>query len=187
MPVPVRRLSGLVHDGRLGILVSSHAESPGGGAIVPPTDATSSPERQREICDDLCRERGYEVVGIAEDLDVLGAVDPFDRKKRPQLAHWLQQRHNEFDVVLAYRVDRLTRSVRHLQQLVAWAEDHDKIVVSATESHFDMSTPFAAVVIALMGTVAQMELEAISERNASAKRRDIRLGKYRGGTPPVGL
>lgn len=150
------------------------------------TDATSSPERQREICQTLCRERGYEVAGVAEDLDVSGAVDPFDRRKRPNLAGWLHNRHNEFDVIVSYRVDRFTRSVRHLQQLVAWAEDHDKIVVSATEPHFDMSTPFAAVVIALMGTVAQMELEAISERNASAKRRDIRLGKYRGGTPPWG-
>jgi hypothetical protein len=28
---------------------------------------------------------GHEVAGVAEDLDVSGAVDPFDRKKRPNL------------------------------------------------------------------------------------------------------
>lgn len=150
------------------------------------TDATTSPERQLEICERLCTDRGYEVVGVAEDLDVSGAVSPFDRKKRPNLARWLAGEEQPFDVVVAYRVDRLTRSIRHLQELVNWADDNDKLVVSATEAHFDTTTPFAAVVIALMGTVAQMELEAISERSASAKRRDIRLGKYRGGTPPWG-
>ena len=32
-----------------------------------------------------CNQRGYEAAGVAEDLDVSGAVDPFDRKKRPNL------------------------------------------------------------------------------------------------------
>ena len=157
------------------------------------TESTTSPARQREICEDLCRQRGYEIAGIAEDLDVSGAVDPFNRKKRPNLSRWLSGEHLDddgnpvfFDVVVAYRVDRLTRSIRHLRKLIDWAEDHDRLVVSATEPHFDMASPFAAVLIALIGTVAEMELQAISDRNSSAKRRDIRLGKYRGGTPPWG-
>ncbi|AGK87964.1 integrase [Mycobacterium phage Severus] len=150
------------------------------------TDATTSPERQLADCQALCAQRGYEVAGVAEDLDVSGSIDPFDRKKRPNLAHWLHDRHNEFDVVVAYRVDRLTRSVRYLQKLVNWAEDHDKLVVSATEPHFDTTSPFAAVLIALLGTVAQMELEAIAERNRSAARHNIRAGKYRGSKPPWG-
>lgn len=150
------------------------------------TDATTSPERQLADCEQLCSQRGYTIAGVAEDLDVSGAADPFDKKKRPNLAHWLHDRHDEFDVIVVHRVDRLTRSVRHLQQLVAWAEDHGKLVVSTTEPHFDMSTPFAAVLIALLGTVAQMELEAISERNRSAARHNIKAGKYRGSKPPWG-
>jgi site-specific DNA recombinase len=150
------------------------------------TDATTSPERQLADCQQLCSQRAYTVAGTAQDLDESGSVDPFDRKKRPNLADWLHNRQDEFDVIVAYRVDRLTRSVRHLQQLVAWAEDHNKLVVSATEPHFDMSTPFAAVLVALLGTVAQMELEAISERNRSAARHIIKAGKYRGSKPPWG-
>ena len=86
------------------------------------------------------------MVGVAEDLNVSGTVYPFDRKERPNLARWLAGEHLDddgnpvpFDVIVTYRVDRLTRSVRRLQELVAWAEDHDKLVVSATESHFDTS------------------------------------------------
>lgn len=151
------------------------------------TDATTSPERQRQICEQLCGQRGYEVVGIAEDLDVSGAVDPFDRKRRPNLSRWLVgEGPLPFDVIVAYRVDRLTRSIRHLQQLVNWADDSGKLVVSATEPHFDTTSPFAAVLIALIGTVAQMELEAISERNASTARHNMAAGKYRGSVPPWG-
>ncbi|MDM2048945.1 hypothetical protein PP327_08895, partial [Mycobacteroides abscessus] len=52
------------------------------------TEAATSPERQMEICQGLCDDRGYEVVGHAEDLDVSGSVDPFDRKRRPNIARW---------------------------------------------------------------------------------------------------
>jgi site-specific DNA recombinase len=150
------------------------------------TDATTSPERQLQVCRELCEQRGYEVAGIAEDLDVSGAVDPFDRKSRPSLARWLAGDEEPFDAVVAYRVDRLTRSIRHLQTLVRWAEDHSKLVISATEQHFDMTSPWSAVLIALLGTVAEMELEGIRERNSSAFRHNFKAGKYRGGIPPWG-
>ncbi len=149
-------------------------------------DNTTSPERQLASCRELITQRGYEEVGVAEDLDVSGAVDPFDRKKRPQLAAWLHDRTNEFDVLVAYRVDRFTRSLRKLQELVHWCDDNGKTLVSATEPHFDTTTPFAGVVIALMGTVAEMELEAISERNRSAAQHNIKQGRYRGSIPPWG-
>lgn len=149
-------------------------------------DNTTSPERQLESCRELIALRGYDEVGIAEDLDVSGSVDPFDRKKRPRLAEWLHDRSHEFDVLVAYRVDRFTRSLRKLQELVHWCDDNGKTLVSATESHFDTTTPFAGVVIALMGTVAEMELEAISERNKNSSRHLIRTGRYRGSVPPWG-
>ena len=47
------------------------------------TDATTSPERQLADCEQLCAQRGYTVAGMAEDLDVSGSVDPFDRKNGP--------------------------------------------------------------------------------------------------------
>lgn len=139
-----------------------------------------------EICRELCEQRGYEVIGYAEDLDVSGSVDPFDRKRRPELSRWLANEAEPFDVIVVYRVDRLTRSLRNLQRLVNWADDNDKLVVSATEPHFDTTSPFAGVLIALIGTVAEMELEAIRERTASAARHNIRAGKWRGGQPPWG-
>lgn len=151
------------------------------------TEASTSVDRQTEICDEFCRLRGWDVVGVLSDTDVSGAVDPFDKKQRPELGGWLAgEQEPDADVLVTYRADRLTRSVRHLQRLVHWAEDNNKLIVSATEPHFDMTSPFAAVILALIGTISEWELNAISERNASTRKRDRRLGKYTGSTPPWG-
>ena len=147
------------------------------------TDATTSPERQLAACRDLCEQRGYEVVGVAEDLDVsAGKTGPFDR---PELGSWLRQ-PDRFDVVVFFRVDRIVRRLFDLSDLIRWARKHGVTLVSATESHFDLSTDFGDIIAMLVAKVAEMELDAISERNASAAKHNIRSGKYRGGMPPWG-
>lgn len=148
------------------------------------TDATTSPERQIESCQKLCRERGYEVVGIANDLDIsAGKTSPFER---PQLGDWLANRPGEFDVLVFFRADRVVRRLLDLADLIRWGRDHAVTLVSATESHFDLSSEWGDIIALLVAKVAEMELAAISERNASAARFNIRAGKYRGGVPPWG-
>ncbi|WP_373234082.1 recombinase family protein [Mycobacterium marinum] len=148
------------------------------------TDATTSPERQLEACRALCLQRGYEVVGVAEDLDVsAGKTSPFDR---PQLGDWLSNRPHEFDVVVFFRADRIVRRLFDLADLIRWCRDYSVTLVSATESHFDLSSEWGDIIAMLVAKVAEMELAAISERNASAARHNIRAGKYRGGVPPWG-
>lgn len=148
------------------------------------TEATTSPERQLEKCRELCEKRGYEVVGVAEDLDVsAGATTPFDR---PKLGPWLRNRHNEFDVIVVYRMDRLVRRLLDLADVIRWGRRHDVAIVSATEAFLDLTAPFGDVVAMLVAKVAEMELEAISNRNASASHHNIRSGKWRGGVAPWG-
>lgn len=148
------------------------------------TDATTSPERQLEACKELCEQRGYEVVDVAEDLDVsAGATTPFSR---PKLGPWLRDRHNEFDVLVFYRVDRVARRLFDLSELIQWSQKNDVTLVSATESHFDLSTDFGDIIALLIAKVAEMELAAISARNASASHHNIRSGKWRGGIAPWG-
>ncbi|OBC01720.1 recombinase family protein [Gordonia sp. 852002-50395_SCH5434458] len=148
------------------------------------TDATTSPERQLEACRELCEQRGYDVVGIAEDLDVsAGATTPFTR---PELGPWLRDRHGEFDVLVFYRVDRIARRLFDLSELIQWSQRQDVTLVSATESHFDLSNDFGDIIALLIAKVAEMELAAISSRNASASHHNIRSGKWRGGIAPWG-
>ncbi|GAA4741919.1 recombinase family protein [Gordonia alkaliphila] len=148
------------------------------------TDATTSPERQLAACRELCEQRGYDIVGVADDLDVsAGATTPFTR---PKLGPWLNSRCNEFDVLVFYRVDRIARRLFDLSELIQWAQRHDVTLVSATESHFDLSNDFGDIIALLIAKVAEMELEAISARNASASHHNIRSGKWRGGIAPWG-
>ncbi len=148
------------------------------------TDATTSPERQLETCRELCNQRGYDVIGVAQDLDVsAGKTSPFDR---PQLGDWLTNRPDEFDLLVFFRVDRIVRRLFDLADLIRWGREHSVTLVSATESYFDLSTDFGDIIALLVAKVAEMELAAISERNASAARHNIRAGKYRGGVPPWG-
>ena len=126
----------------------------------------------------------HEVVGIAEDLDVsAGSTSPFDR---PQLGDWLENRLGEFDVLVFFRVDRIVRRLFDLADLIRWSQQHSVTLVSATESHFDLSTRMGNVLAMLVASIAEMELEAISERNSSAFRHNFKAGKYRGGIPPWG-
>lgn len=148
------------------------------------TDATTSPERQREACLELCKRREYEVVGTAEDLDVpAGKTTPFDR---PKLGDWLTNRHNEFDVLVVFRMDRIVHRLLDLADLIRWCQTNSVALVSATEAFLDLTAPFGDVVALLVAKVAEMELTAISERNKSAAQHNIREGKYRGGPPPWG-
>ncbi len=148
------------------------------------TDETTSPERQLAKCRELCVQRGWEVVGVAEDLDVsAGSTSPFER---PQLGDWLKNRPHDFDAIVFFRVDRIVRRLFDLADLIRWARDHAVTLVSATESYFDLSTEFGDILALLVAKVAEMELAAISERNASAAQHNIKAGKYRGGVPPWG-
>ena len=145
------------------------------------TDASTSPERQLEKCRELCEQRGYEVVGIAEDLDVsASATTPFDR---PQLGDWLANRFNEFDVLVFFRADRIVRRLFDLSDLIRWSREHSVTLVSATESYFDLSSECGDIIALLVAKVAELELAAISERSRSAAQHNMRAGKFRGGAP----
>lgn len=112
-----------------------------------------------------------------------GSTSPFDR---PEIGNWLKNRLGEFDVLVFFRADRIVRRLFDLADLIRWARQHAVTLVSATESYFDLSTDFGDIIALLVAKVAEMELAAISERNASAFRHNFKAGKYRGGVPPWG-
>ena len=147
------------------------------------TDATTSPERQLEVCQRVCAERGWEVVDVAEDLDVsASATSPFER---PELRKRLEQ-PEQYQSIIFWRVDRLVRRVTHLAQMIEWAEEHGITLVSATEQAFDLSTPIGKAIAYMVSIFAEMEAAAISERTEQAYAHNRKLGKYTGGYPPYG-
>lgn len=153
-------------------------------------EESTSAERQLEECQRLCDQMGWEVVGVAEDLNVsAGSTTPFER---PQLREWIGNgkddpgRPHEFDVLVFWRLDRLVRSMLQLAEIMQWADKYGIILKSATEPHFDMSTQMGKIIVSLVASFAEMELEAIRERVTADQHHRIRSGNYRGAVPSWG-
>ncbi|MET9816927.1 recombinase family protein [Streptomyces sp. NPDC006355] len=118
------------------------------------TDDTTSPVRQ-EI--DLYRDAlaaGYRVVGVARDLNVSATkVAPWKRK---QLGHWLKERTPEFDVLIFWKYDRFIRNYLDLSQMIRWAQEHTKNLVSVQEK-LDLTTVMGQFLANALALVAQIE------------------------------
>lgn len=146
------------------------------------TEASTSLERQEEACRKYCADKGFSVVGVAADPGVSAAVGPFDR---PDLKKWFAT-PEAFDVIVVYRMDRLVRRMMDLAAVLNWADANQITLDSATEDFNAIGGSLGHVMATMITAVAEMELEAISTRNASASTHNIRKGKWRGGIPPWG-
>lgn len=146
------------------------------------TDATTSPERQESDCRALAASRGWDVVDVVQDLDVSGSVDPW---QRPALSRVLGE-PSGYDVLLVWKLDRLSRSMLDVAELLKWAEAQGISIVSAKESEFDMTSPSGRLMVLMAATFAEMELESIRTRNRSAFEHNFRSGRWRGGIAPYG-
>jgi DNA invertase Pin-like site-specific DNA recombinase len=145
-------------------------------------DESTSIERQREAISSWAEANGHTLVGWAEDSDVSGSVDPFDT---PGLGDWLNNRAGEFDVIVVWKLDRLSRNSIKLNKLFGWCLDHDKTVVSTSEG-IDLSTPVGRLIANVIAFLAEGELEAIRERTISSRRKLRELKRWPGGRPPYG-
>ncbi len=106
------------------------------------------------------------------------------RRPGPQRA-LAATRAGAFDVLLVYRVDRLTRSLRDLVTLL---DDLDKAWVgfrSATEP-FDTATAMGRMLVQMLGMFAQFERDTIIDRVIAGMERKAATGKWKGGRRPFG-
>lgn len=70
------------------------------------------------------------------------------------------------DVVIIYKLDRLTRNVSDLNQLIELFNKNGVNLVSVMDS-LDTSTASGRMVINMLGTISQWERETISERTSA--------------------
>jgi site-specific DNA recombinase len=142
------------------------------------TDETTSPERQREIIESWASANDHTIVGWAEDLDVSGSMDPFET---PELGQWLRQpKMSEWDILCAWRLDRVARRAIPLHKLFGFCMDEKKTLVCVSDN-IDLSTWVGRLVASVIAGVAEGELEAIRERTKASVKKLRELGRYAGG------
>lgn len=136
---------------------------------------------QRTQLLDYCRVNDYEVVDIYID-DGYSAKD----LNRPRLRNLLKDAQKGlFDAVVVYKLDRFTRSVRDLYDLLERLQTHNVGFISKQEK-FDTTTAMGRAMIGLLAVFAQFERELIAERVRMGQEQKVREGKKPGGRVPYG-
>ncbi len=103
--------------------------------------------------------------------------------KRPGITKILDAvRRGEVERVIVLKLDRCTRSVRDLADVLDLFAKHEVSLVSVSE-HLDTGSAAGRLVLNVMGTVSQWEREAIAERTAAALSHKRQHRNVYGSTP----
>lgn len=137
-------------------------------------DGYSIPQ-QKDIIENYCKIKGWNLVKTYVDGGFTGA-----NTDRPALQDLIE--HLEcYDLVLVYKLDRLSRSQRDTLALVdKFAENNVKF--ASIQENFDTSTPMGMAMLGILSVFAQLERENIKERMSLGRRGRTKKGLWRAGS-----
>ena len=135
---------------------------------------------QKDRLISYCHAQGWEDYRIYVDEGV-SAKD----MKRPQLLQLMEDiKAGKINLILVYRLDRFTRRVRDLHEMLEFLEKYQCKFRSATEM-YDTTTAMGRMFIGLVALMAQWEVENMSERISFALEKKVTDGEHV-GAPPYG-
>jgi DNA invertase Pin-like site-specific DNA recombinase len=106
--------------------------------------------------------------------------------ERPALQRLLAEvRTRKVDVIVVYKVDRLTRSLADFAKLVELFDEHGVSFVSVTQQ-FNTTTSMGRLTLNVLLSFAQFEREVTSERIRDKIAASKRKGLWVGGITPLG-
>jgi len=126
-------------------------------------------------------QEGWQVYKVRKDVGSGSATEHRDGYQ--ELLTDVKQQ--DIDVVLVYKLDRLSRNVRDVYDFIELTKKHSVGFVSLTEG-FDTTTPMGKAQLGMAAVFSQLTRETIAEnvRNGLAER--ARSGSWVGGVPPFG-
>ncbi len=128
-----------------------------------------------------CDSQDWSIVGIYTDEGQSAKTT-----NRPELQRMLNDIVvQKIDVVLVYKLDRLTRNVLDLYELMQTFDKHNVGFKSATEV-FDTTTAMGRLFITIVAALAQWERENLAERVRMGQMEMAKQGKKPGGSIPFG-
>lgn len=91
----------------------------------------------------------------------------------------------KIDVVIIYKIDRLTRSLADFSKMVDVFERHSVSFISVTQQ-FNTTTSMGRLMLNILLSFAQFEREVTGERIRDKVAASKRKGMWMGGVPPLG-
>lgn len=142
--------------------------------------STQTSENQRLQLVAAAKVRGWQVVSVFEDAGFSGSKG---REKRPGLDAMMNAvSRGEIDVVAAWSVDRLGRSLRDLLNVLSELQEKS-IDLFLHQQALDTTTPTGRAMFGMLSVFAEFEREVIRERVfaglARARAEGKRLGRRR--------
>lgn len=137
------------------------------------TGEGKSNARQEEDCRTLAQLRGWEVVEVVDDV----SYSAYTGKKRPGWDRVVEaMRSGEIDLVLAWAMDRVTRTVRELTDIVQLGRETG-VGIATVHGDYDLSSDTGKLLATLLSAVAEHEVERKGARQRLANRQRAAEGK----------
>lgn len=128
---------------------------------------------QKEKLSAYAAAQSYDVVDIYSDEGFSGKT-----LHRPAMERLIADVANKrIDIVLIYKLDRLSRHVKDVLELVELFDKYSVTLYSLTEN-LDLSSPFGRAALKMSATFSELERETIVERMQMGKAARARSGKY---------
>ncbi len=135
----------------------------------------SIPEQKKRLSA-FCESKGWDNYDFFVDPGFSGS-----NLDRPALQD-LIRKINEYDMVLVYKLDRLSRNQRELLYLIDDVFLKNGVDFNSMTENFDTSTPVGRLMLSMMGAFAELERQQINERMMMGRIASASKGKWRGGS-----
>lgn len=148
------------------------------------TGAGESVETQIELCQNHCKLQYGDDCAFTVFTDENISGKNTDRPAFLEMYRQIQS--GNFDLLICYRLDRVSRSVADFSTFLDELTEHQVDFVSVREN-FDTSTPMGRAMIYIASVFGQLERETTAERVRDNKFKLYRTGRWQGGPPPLGF
>ena len=147
--------------------------------------AFNSLDAQREACEAYIKSQAHEGWKLIPDRFDDGAFSgaSLDRPALQSLIDLIKAK--AVDIIVVYKVDRMTRSLADFAKLVELFDAHDVSFVSVTQS-FNTTNSMGRLTLNVLLSFAQFEREVIGERVRDKIAASKRRGIWVGGPVPLG-
>ena len=134
---------------------------------------------QEEKLLQLCNFKDLEVYKVYKDA----GISAKDMEHRPQFQAMLQDmKEGKINYIVAYKLDRITRSVRDLEELISVLEQYNCFLLCDRDD-VNTSTANGRFFVRMLTVLSQLEIEIVSERTKFGLNGAIKSGHIPGQRP----